>query len=223
MAVSITFLGHAGFVFDDGTHAIAIDPFLTGNPVAKHEPADIHCQYIAITHGHPDHLGDTVAIAKTNNATVIATFEITQFVGEQGITQVEPSNIGGKIKTDFGWVALTAAFHSSSCNGRYMGMPCGLVVHMGGTTIYHCGDTGLFSDMKLIGEIYRPDIACIPIGDRFTMDAEMATRAAEMINPKVAIPMHYATWDLLAPNTSAFKPTDIEVKILKPSQNWQYS
>ena len=104
-----------------------------------------------------------------------------------------------------------------------MGLPCGLIVNMGGATVYHCGDTALFGDMKLIGEIYKPDIACIPIGDRFTMGPELGTRAAEFIKPKVAIPIHYATFPgMLVPDASGFTPTGVEVKILEPGETWRY-
>jgi len=221
MPVTLTFLGHAGFVLEDGEHSVAIDPFLTGNPVATLKPEEIHCQSIVLTHGHADHLGDTVAIAKTNGATVYAAFEIAEYLGDQGCN-TEPGNPGGKIKGDFGWVAFTQAFHSSSYEGRYMGMPCGVVVRLGGKTVYHCGDTGLFSDMKLIGEIYQPDIALIPIGDRFTMGPELATKAAEWIKPKVAVPIHYKTWPLLVPDTSGFTPAGIEVRVMEPGESWQY-
>lgn len=222
MSVTITFLGHAGFVLDDSTNVLAIDPFLTGNPVATAKPADIRCTHIGLTHGHADHLGDTVEIAKANNATVIAAYEIAEYVGNQGVEKTEPGNPGGKIQTDFGWIAFTQAFHSSSYEGRYMGMPCGLVAHIGGATIYHCGDTALFSDMKLIGEIYQPDIACIPIGDRFTMGPELATRAAELIRPKVAIPIHYKTWPLLVGDIGGFQPSGVEVKEMQPGETWKY-
>ena len=222
MGISITFLGHAGFLLSDGTHTVAIDPFLTGNPVATMKPDEVKCQSVVLTHGHADHLGDTVAIAKANDATVFGAFEIVEYMGEQEV-KGEPGNPGGKITADFGWVAFTQAFHSSSYNGRYMGMPCGAVVHMGGVTVYHLGDTGLFGDMKLLGEIYQPDIALVPTGDRFTMGPELATRAVEMIKPKVAIPMHYGTWPLLLPDASGFEPKGVEVKEMEPGETWQYS
>ena len=223
MSVTITYLGHSGFLLSDGINTIAIDPFLTGNPLARHRPEDIQCQTIALTHGHADHLGDTVAMAKANNATVIGAFEICEYAAEEGIQSVEPANPGGQVKTGFGSVALTQAFHSSSFQGRYMGMPCGLVVRIGDLTIYHCGDTALFSDMRLIGEIYRPQIAAIPVGDRFTMGPELGAKAAEFIRPKVAIPIHYETFPLLVSDISTFRPQGIEVKIMKPGEDWLYA
>ena len=220
MALSITFLGHAGFLFDDGAKKLAVDPFLTENPIAVHSADDIEADYIALTHGHFDHISDTPTIAKRTGATVIGSFEIANYLGEQGIEQVEPGNPGGTIRTDFGSVTFTQAFHSSSFEGRYLGMPCGLVISMGGVTFYHAGDTGLFSDMKLIGEIYKPDVAAIPIGDRFTMDASLGSRAAEMVSAKHAIPIHYKTFPLLAPDASGFEPKGVQVKELEPGETW---
>lgn len=222
MPVTLTFLGHAGFLLDDGTHRVAIDPFLTGNPAATMQPEAITCESIVLTHGHADHMGDTVAIAKANNATVFAAFEICAYLGEQGVQKTEPGNPGGRIAAPFGYVAFTQAFHSSSFEGRYMGMPCGAVVHFeaGGRTIYHCGDTALFSDMRLIGEIYQPDVACIPVGDRFTMGPELGAKAAEFIKPRFAVPIHYATWPLLVSDISAFKPEGVEVKVLTSGEPW---
>ena len=163
MTLDLTFLGHSGFLMSDGDHTLAIDPFLTGNPVATMAAGDVKCDAIALTHGHADHFGDTLAIAQANNANVIAAFEMCNYLQEQGHDNVNPGNPGGRIETPFGWVAFTHAFHSSSFEGQYMGMPCGLVVHMGGKTVYHCGDTGLFGDMKLIGEI-------LPAGRRLRAD-----------------------------------------------------
>lgn len=221
--MKITFLGHAGFVLESGDEAVAIDPFLTGNPVATCGPDAIRCGTIVLTHGHADHMGDTIAIAKANDAMVIAAFEICEYVGSKGVANVNPGNPGGRIETGFGSVALTQAIHSSSFEGGYMGMPCGAVVEMGGQRFYHCGDTALFSDMKLIGEIYRPDVAAIPIGDRFTMGPELGTRAAEMIAPRVAIPIHYKTWPLLAQSAEGFAPSGVEVREMAPGETWQMS
>lgn len=221
MALTMTYLGHAGFMLDDGQHTLAIDPFLTGNPVARHKPEDLRCGFIALTHGHSDHLGDTLTIARRNNATVIGVFEICNFLAEQGVKRTEPGNPGGEITTPFGSVAFTQAFHSSSYEGRYLGMPCGLVIRMGGATIYHCGDTGLFGDMRLIGEVYHPDVALIPIGDRFTMGPALATRAAEMIGAPIAIPMHYDTWPPIAQDPKTFAPKGVKVQVLQPGQEWK--
>ncbi len=224
MSLSITFLGHSGFILEGGGHAVVIDPFLTGNPVAVAKPGDVRAGHIVLTHGHEDHFGDTEAIAKANRATVYATYELTSYLGERGVPadRLQPANTGGRIETDFGFVAFTPAFHSSSYQGRYMGMPCGVVIRIGGVTLYHCGDTALFGDMKLIGEIYKPDIACIPVGDRFTMGPELGARAAELIRPKVAIPIHYKTFPMLAQDISAFRPAGVEVKILAPGDTWRY-
>lgn len=222
MSLRITFIGHAAFLLDDGASKLVIDPFITGNPVAKHSVNDIQCQYVALTHGHSDHFGDTVQLAQKNNATLIANFEICNYAAEHGVESVEPANPGGTIRTSFGSVSFVHAFHSSSFEGQYMGMPNGLVISMGGTVFYHCGDTGLFGDLKLIGEIYRPAIAAIPAGDRFTMDAKLAARAAEMIRPKYAIPIHFGTFGALAQEVNDFKPSGVEVKVLAPGDTWEY-
>jgi L-ascorbate metabolism protein UlaG (beta-lactamase superfamily) len=221
MALTITFLGHAGFAFEDGAHTLLVDPFLTGNPAAVRRAADLRPDWIGLTHGHSDHLGDTVALAGRGNATVIATFEVCAYLEAQGVTRVEPGNPGGRIATPFGWVAFTQAFHSSSIEGRYLGVACGLVIRMGDVTVYHCGDTGLFGDMALIGDVYRPDIACIPIGDRYTMGPELATRAAELIKPTTAIPMHYDTWPPIAQDPSRFAPRGVAVRLMAPGDTWR--
>lgn len=221
MALAITFLGQSGFSLSDGSSTLLIDPFLTGNPVAVNDPGSLRCTHIALTHGHADHLGDTVPIAQRTGATVYAAFEICNFLGEQGITALEPGNPGGTIRSDFGSVTFTQAFHSSSYEGRYMGMPGGLVIEMGGVTFYHAGDTGIFSDMALIGEIYKPTIAALPIGDRFTMGPELASRAAEMIKPAYAIPIHYKTFPLLVQSAEGFSPAGVDVRVMEPGDTWE--
>ncbi len=218
MSVTVTYFGHAAFTLSDGTHTVAIDPFFSGNPLAEAAgltKESINPTHIALTHGHVDHVGDTLEIATRCSSQVIGAFEICEWVAEQGYEAVNPGNPGGRFDTDFGWIAFTQAFHSSSYEGRYMGMPCGLVVNLGGKTIYHAGDTGLFSDMALIGELYTPDLAILPIGDRFTMGPEHASRAAEMIKPGLTVPCHFGTWDLIDVDPSRFAPKGIPVKVLE--------
>jgi len=224
MPLTITFLGHSGFHFDDGDHQLVVDPFLTGNELAQHRPDDLTCQTVALTHGHADHFGDTLEIAQANDATVIAAYEICEFLNEQSYDKTDPGNPGGRVYTDFGYIAFTQAFHSSSYKGRYMGMPCGLVINFKtvGVKVYHAGDTALFSDMKLIGEMAKPDIAMIPVGDRFTMGPELGKVAAEYVKPKVAVPIHYKTFPLLTSDISAFTPEGVDVKVMEPGEQWVY-
>lgn len=219
MGLTITYLGHSAFTFTDGSHTLVVDPFLTGNPVASCAADDVKCEYIALTHGHADHVGDTVAIAKANDATVIGAFEICEWAGEQGIAKCEPGNPGGRITTAFGSVAFTQAFHSSSYEGRYMGMPCGLMIEMGGSVVYHAGDTALFGDMQLIGELYKPAVSILPIGDRFTMGVEHASRAAEMIGAPVMIPCHYNTWPPIETDPRKLDPEGICVGVMQPGES----
>ncbi len=222
MSVTITFLGHAAFRLSDGTHTVLIDPFLTGNPAAEAAGLSANDEsptHIVLTHGHEDHVGDTVAIAKRSGATVIGAHELCNFLAEQGVETVDSANPGGGVPQSFGRVDLTHAFHSSSFGGRYMGMPCGVVIRLGDTTIYHTGDTGLFGDMKLIGELHRPDVVILPIGDRYTMGPVHAARAAELIGAKLAIPCHYNTWPPIEQDPKDFQPEGIEVRILEPGHS----
>jgi L-ascorbate metabolism protein UlaG (beta-lactamase superfamily) len=220
MALTMTFLGHAGFVLDDGNHQLAIDPFLTGNELAKHQPKDIQCGTVAFTHGHEDHLNDDgITIAKHNDAQVVSSYEICNYLSGQGISNINPGNPGGCVETAFGWIAFTQAFHSSSYQGQYMGMPMGLVVRMGGVTFYHLGDTGLFSDLELIGQLYEPDVVAVPVGDRFTMGTALGSRAVDMIGAKTAIPIHYKTFGLLNQTIEGFAPKKATVKELAPGES----
>ncbi|MEL7473618.1 MAG: metal-dependent hydrolase, partial [Planctomycetota bacterium] len=180
------------------------------------QPDEIRCTHLVLTHGHADHLGDALPIAMRTGAPLFAAFEICNYFNEKGHPHTEPMNPGGQVSTDFGFVALTQALHSSSYEGRYMGMPCGAVIEIDGVTLYHAGDTALFGDMRLIGELYQPDVAILPIGDRFTMGPEHATKAAELVGAKVAIPCHYNTWPPIEIDVSRFNPDGIEVKAIDP-------
>jgi L-ascorbate metabolism protein UlaG (beta-lactamase superfamily) len=212
-----TYYGHSCFSVTLGGKTLLFDPFISGNPLAEKAGIKADAQdatAIVLTHGHDDHLGDTVPIAKRTGATVFCSWEIHELMHEQGVKKTEPGNPGGRIAAPWGWVAFTQAFHSSSQRGRYLGQPMGVVVRLGERTVYHCGDTGLFSDMKLLGEIYKPDVAMIPVGDRFTMGPELATRAAEFIGAPTAIPVHYKTFGLLRPDAGGFVPKGVRVREL---------
>ena len=216
MSITLTFHGQSCFQLDDGTNNLLIDPFFTDNPVAIIKASDVSCTHIAVTHGHFDHFADCEGIAKANDATVFAAYEICDYLGERDHEKCEPGNPGGRIDAPFGGISFTQAFHSSSYQGRYLGMPCGLMIEFGGAIVYHAGDTSLFSDMELLGQIYQPNFALLPIGDRFTMGPEMAAAAAELIDADTAIPMHYNTWPQIEVDVKRFAPKDIEVLVMEP-------
>ncbi|MBI4378887.1 MAG: metal-dependent hydrolase [Nitrospinae bacterium] len=199
----ITYHGHSCFIIEAGKYKIIIDPFLSGNPMAKIKPKDVKVDAVLVTHGHGDHLGDAVDISKRNNALIIAPFELVNYCNEKGATG-HPMHIGGSYNFPFGRVKLTIAHHGSTTDTGATGNPCGFVVTMEGKTIYHAGDTGLFSDMKLIGEINRIDAAMLPIGDNFTMGIEDAIKAVEFLRPRIAIPMHYNTFDVIRQDPKHF-------------------
>lgn len=219
MAVEIEYQGHSTFLVRCADETVLMDPFLDGNPKSTVGAGDVECTRIVISHGHADHMSDAGAIAKRTGATVHAAFEICEYLGsEHGVENLEPMNPGGRVETDSGFVALVQAFHSSSYEGRYMGQPCGVILNIGGKTIYHTGDTALFSDMQLIGELYKPDVLLVCAGDRFTMGPEHAARAAELIQAPVAVPMHYGTWPLLAQGMGRFLPTGIKRVLMEPGE-----
>lgn len=207
--MKIHYHGHSTIQITHQGSSIIIDPFITNNPVASANVDDIKVQYILLTHGHGDHVDDVVKIAKNNDATVIATFELATFFAWQGV-KVHTMNTGGSKTFDFGKVKLTQAFHSSGLvlNDEkkivYMGMPNGLLLSIGGKTIYHAGDTSLFGDMKMLGELYQIDLAFLPIGDNFTMGPEDALIAARWIKAKQVVPIHYNTFELIRQDAHAF-------------------
>lgn len=219
MSLTLTFHGQSCFQIEDETNSLLIDPFFTDNPVAKKSADEVSCTHIAVTHGHFDHFADCEGIAKTNDATVFAAYEICEYLTEQGHEKCESGNPGGRIDAPFGGISFTQAFHSSSYQGRYMGMPCGLMIEFAGAVLYHAGDTSLFADMEMLGQIYQPNIAMLPIGDRFTMGPEMAAVAAEMIGADTAIPMHYNTWPPIEVDVKRFAPKDIDVLVMEPGDS----
>ena len=216
--MKLTYLSHSCFALETSTHCLIIDPFLTGNPLAKVRPEEIECDFILVSHGHEDHLGDAVAIARRTGATIISNFETATVCGNQGV-KAHPMQIGGARQFPFGRLKLTIAHHSSSnatADGfAYLGNPAGFLITADAKTIYHAGDTGLFLDMKLIGEIDRIDIALLPIGDNFTMGPEDAARATAFLHARLAIPMHFNTFDLITVDPRRFAElATCEVKIL---------
>ncbi|MGH1363429.1 MAG: metal-dependent hydrolase [Calditrichia bacterium] len=200
----LTFLGHSGFLIETSKARLAIDPFLTGNPMAVLTPEQVNVDYILLTHGHTDHLGDTIAIAKRNNATVIAANELAKYCISEGV-DAHAMSIGGAYQFPFGRVKFTIAHHSlSTHDGGFTEHPAGILLTVDEKTIYHAGDTGLFYDMKLIGELNSIDLAILPIGDNYTMGIDDAVIAADFLQAKSYLPMHFDTFDIIQADPNEF-------------------
>lgn len=206
--MKISYHGHSAVQIEVNEHRLFIDPFITGNPLSDLDPDKVEVDTILLTHGHNDHVGDTVEIAKRQDALVVAPFELAVYLENEGV-KTHPMNIGGSFEFDFGRVKYTKAFHGSSYtddNGitHYMGMPGGIILEANGKTLYHAGDTALFSDMKMIGELHEIDVALLPIGDNFTMGPKDAKLASEWLQAKHVIPIHYDTFPVIKQDPEAF-------------------
>jgi L-ascorbate metabolism protein UlaG (beta-lactamase superfamily) len=203
----VRYLAHSAFLVECGKTKILIDPFITGNPKAPADAKSIRPDYILVSHGHGDHVGDAVEISKRCGATIIAPFELALWCGKHG-AKIHDMHIGGGWNFDFGRVKLTIAHHGSAAGPddalEYTGNPCGFLISADGKVLYHAGDTGLFYDMKLIGEMNAIDLALLPIGDNFTMGIDDAVKAVELLRPKQVVPMHYNTFPPIAADPNEF-------------------
>ncbi|MGC9931960.1 metal-dependent hydrolase [Priestia aryabhattai] len=219
----VSYHGHSIVKIETKGKTILIDPFITGNESTDLNAEDVKADVILLTHGHNDHVGDTIEIAKRSDALVVAVAELATYLSWQGLN-VHPMSIGGAYTFDFGTVKLTQAFHGSSYTENnekiiYTGMPAGLLLTIEGKTIYHAGDTALFSDLKLIGR-HKPDLAFLPIGDNFTMGPEDAAIAAEWVQAKLVVPIHYNTFPVIKQDPHQFVESlsGIEGKVLKAGE-----
>lgn len=222
----ITWYGHATLGLETGGKNILVDPFFSGNPSAPVSADNVQADYILVTHGHGDHVGDTVTIAKRTGATVISNFEICNWLNGQGVQNTHPQHLGGGFKHPFGYLKLTLALHGSALpDGSYGGNPAGfLLTTNDNQKIYLAGDTGLFGDMQLIGD-EGINLAVIPIGDNFTMGPEDALRAVKLLRPQTVIPIHYGTWELIAQDPSEWaarvkSATGASVVVLKAGESF---
>lgn len=202
--LKIKYFSHSAFSLTDGKHNLIIDPFLSGNPTSPEGPENIKADFVVLTHAHPDHFGDTETIAKKNDSLIIAVNELANYCAELGLN-AHNMHIGGGYDFDFGKLKFTQALHGSSdAEGRYMGDPAGVVLTIGDKTVYHAGDTGIFSDMKLIGELNKIDVMMVPIGGNFTMDISDAVKSVQMVDPEFVIPMHYNTFPVIEADPNEF-------------------
>jgi len=222
---TLTWYGHSTLGLETAGKKLLIDPYFSGNPSASTTADKVTADYILVTHGHGDHLGDTVAIAKRSGATVVSNAEIASWLGKQGI-KTHGQHLGGGHLYPFGYLKLTLALHGSGLpDGANGGNPVGfLLTTTDGKKLYIAGDTGLFGDMKLIGD-EGVDLAVLPIGDNYTMGPDDALRAVKLLTPKHVIPYHYGTWDLIVQDPVAWagrviKETEAQVHVLKPGDTF---
>jgi L-ascorbate metabolism protein UlaG (beta-lactamase superfamily) len=202
----LTYYTHSCFLIETAKARLVVDPFFNQNPTSPIKASAIRCDYVLLSHGHEDHTGDALEVAKGCDATIIANFEIAEYFAAQG-AKTHSMNPGGGFNFPFGRVKLTLAHHTSSRDAGlhpiYLGVPCGLLIQADGKTLYHAGDTALFLDMQLIGRA-GIDVAMLPIGDNYTMGPEDAVTALDFLKPKLAVPIHYNTWPIIAQDPGAF-------------------
>jgi L-ascorbate metabolism protein UlaG (beta-lactamase superfamily) len=225
MSTTLTWYGHATIGLTVDKYRLLVDPFFSGNPAATTTAGDVQADYILISHGHGDHVGDAVAIAKRTGATIISNFEISGWFEKQGF-KTHAQHLGGGYTYPFGYLKLTLALHGSALpDGSNGGNPCGFLLTTQGKKIYLAADTGLFGDMRLIGE-EGLDLAVVPIGDNFTMGPDDALRAVKLLQPKHVIPVHFNTWDLIAQDATAWakrveSETSTKAHVLKPGGTFE--
>ncbi|KIL41080.1 metal-dependent hydrolase [Gordoniibacillus kamchatkensis] len=228
--MNVQFLGHSCVRITTGGTRLLIDPFLSGNPLAGAKADDLEADYVLLTHAHGDHIADAASIAVRTGATVVATFELAQYMRWQG-AKTHEMNLGGSFRFDFGTVQMVPGFHSSGIVNEetktivYGGMPAGFVLTLEGKRIYHAGDTCLFSDMKLIAAKGAVDLAFLPIGDNYTMGPDDALTAAEWVQAKAVVPLHYNTFPVIRQNAEQFAAAlnerGIRGIVLEPGQSTQ--
>jgi L-ascorbate metabolism protein UlaG (beta-lactamase superfamily) len=223
--VDIRFLGHACFELTDGDARVLMDPFLSGNPKAAAAPDELDPTHIFLTHGHPDHYGDIVDIAKRTGAQVVTIAEIAGELGEAGVENLSDPNLGGTVEFDDVWVKLVPAWHTSTTPNGTASVPAGMVVGLGGKIVYHLGDTALFSDLRLVGERNPVDVALMCIGGHYTMDRHDAVTAAGLVGATTVIPCHYDTFPPVETDSQAFKAdvesnTSSKVELLAPGESF---
>jgi L-ascorbate metabolism protein UlaG (beta-lactamase superfamily) len=223
--VDIRFLGHSCFELTEGDTRVLMDPFLTGNPKAAAAPGDLDPTHIFLTHGHPDHYGDIVDIAKRTGARVVTIAEISGELGGAGVENLSDPNMGGTVEFDDVWVRLVPAWHTSTTPNGTVSVPAGMVVGLGGKVVYHLGDTALFSDLRLVGARNPVDVALMCIGGHYTMDRHDAVAAAELVGATTVIPCHYDTFPPIETDSQAFKAeveskTSSKVELLQPGETF---
>ena len=220
--MQLRYLGHAAIELSDGETTVQVDPFLTGNPKAAASADEVAATTILVTHGHGDHLGDAVAIAKRTGAPVVAVVELANEIGGEGVDVRDP-NLGGTVAFEWGSVKLVPAWHTSTTPSGTPSIACGLLIDFKGTTVYHLGDTCLFSDLQLVGRGREIDVALVPIGGHYTMDRHDAVEAARLVRAKTVVPIHYDTFPPIETDAQAFKAdvesqTSSQVAVLAPGE-----